>query len=352
MATLTVSEIARLCDATLEGEGGDRTVVGPATLVDARSDEVSFLGNPRYQAELEHTSACAVLVPEDLQTTRSDLALLRCANPSRAFTRVIEAFSPPDDRPAAGVHPTAVIEEGAEVPPDAMVGPNVTVGARAILGAGVVLHANVYVGARSRIGAGTVVHPGAVLYHDTLVGERCILHAGCVLGSDGFGFEPTATGWDKIPQCGTVEVGDDVEIGANVTVDRGRFRATRIGSGAKLDNLVHVAHNVEVGDHTLLLAQVGIAGSSKIGQRVILAGQVGVVGHVEVGDGARVSAQSGVSKSLEGGRDYFGSPAKPQREGLRQVAALGKLDELRKRVEALEVQLREERQGDDAGGAV
>ena len=341
MARFTVAEIARLCDATLEGGGANRDVVGPATLVHARPDEVSFLGNPRYEAELQTTRAAAVLVPSDLVVERDDLTLLRCANPSRAFTRIIEAFRPAEERPPAGVHATAFVEAGATVPEDAFVGPHVTVGADAVLGSGVVLHAGVHVGARSRVGAGSILHPGVVLYHDTVVGERCVLHAGCVLGSDGFGFEPTATGWEKIPQCGTVEVGDDVEIGANVTVDRGRFHATRIRSGGKIDDLVHVAHNVDVGEHTLLLAQVGIAGSSKLGKQVILAGQVGVAGHVEVGDGARISAQSGVSKNLPGGKDYYGTPAKPRREGLRQIAALGKVEELRRRVEELEARLRE-----------
>lgn len=339
MATLTVTEIARLCGATLDGDG-DRKVVGPASLAEARPDEVSFLGNPRYLAELERTSAGAVLVSPEVRTERADLALLRCENPSRAFTLVIDAFRPPEDRPPAGVHPSAAVDPSASLGEGVVVGPNAVVGRGARIGERVVLHGGVHVGARTSVGAGSVLHPNVVLYHDVKVGRRCILHAGAVLGSDGFGFEPTPEGWEKIPQCGTVEVGDDVEIGANVTIDRGRFRATRLGDGVKVDNLVHIAHNVEVGAGTLLLAQVGIAGSSRIGTRVILAGQVGVVGHVEIGDGARVSAQSGVSKSLPGGKDYFGSPAKPQREGLRQVAALGKVEGLRSRIDALEARLR------------
>lgn len=340
MATLTLEEIARLCGATLEGDGS-RSVVGPAPLADARADEVSFLGNPRYQAELASTEAGAVLVPRDLRAgARAGLALLRCDDPSRAFSRVIAAFRPPPDRPAPGVHPTAVLHPRARVAAGASIGPLVVVGEEAEIGAGALLHAGVHVGARAVVGAESVLHPHVVLYHDVRLGERCIVHAGTVLGSDGFGFEPTPTGWEKIPQCGTVEVGDDVEIGANVTVDRGRFRATRIASGVKIDNLVHIAHNVDVGESALLLAQVGIAGSSRIGRRAILAGQVGVIGHVTVGDGARVSAQSGVAKDLEAGGDYFGSPARPQREGLRQVAALGRLDAMRKQVERLEQRLR------------
>jgi len=340
MATLTVSDIARLCDATLEGDG-DREVVGPATLSDAGPDEVSFLGNSLYLSELERTNACAVLVGQDVSTERCDLTLLRCANPSRAFTRVIEAFRLPTERPSAGIHPSAIVDPTADLGANVLVGPHAVIGPDARLGAAVVVHGGVHVGARSRIGQRTVLYPRVVLYHDVVLGARCIVHAGAVLGADGFGFEPTETGWEKIPQCGSVEVGDDVEIGANATIDRGRFRATRIGSGTKIDNLVQIAHNVQIGERSLILSQVGVAGSSKVGKGVILAGQVGVVGHVEIGDGARVSAQSGVSKSLPGGKDYFGSPAKPQREALRQVAALGRIDELNRRVEALEMRLSE-----------
>jgi UDP-3-O-[3-hydroxymyristoyl] glucosamine N-acyltransferase len=340
MATLTLAEIARLCGATLEGDGS-RTVVGPASLAEAGPDEVSFLGNPRYEAELETTGAGAVLVRRDLRAKkRADLALLRCDDPNRAFSRVIAAFRPPLDRPPPGVHPSAVVDPRARIAAGVSVGPLAVVGPEAELAEGVVLHGGVHVGARSAVGAESVLHPHVVLYHDVRIGRRCIVHAGAVLGSDGFGFEPGNAGWEKIPQCGTVEIGDDVEIGANVTVDRGRFHATRIASGVKIDNLVHIAHNVEVGEAALLLAQVGIAGSSRIGRRAILAGQVGVIGHVTVGDGARVSAQSGVAKDLEAGGDYFGSPARPQREGLRQIAALGRLGELRKQVERLEERLR------------
>ena len=180
-----------------------------------------------------------------------------------------------------------------------------------------------------------------MLYPEVEIGQRCVLHAGAVIGADGFGFEPTPEGWEKVPQCGTVVIEGDVEIGANATIDRGRFGPTRILAGTKIDNLVHVAHNVQVGPEALLVAQAGIAGSARIGRRAIVAGQVGVVGHVEIGDGARLAAQSGAARSLAGGKDYFGSPAREKNDAFRILAAQNKLPELVRRVRTLERRLEE-----------
>jgi UDP-3-O-[3-hydroxymyristoyl] glucosamine N-acyltransferase len=237
------------------------------------------------------------------------------------------------------VHPTAVLGENVRLGTGVSVGAHCVVGAGSALDDGAVLHPGVFVGAGVRVGARSVLFSACVLYHRVVVGRDCVIHSGAVIGADGFGFDPTPEGWRKVPQCGTVVVEDDVEIGANTTIDRGRFGATRIGAGAKLDNLVHVAHNVVIGPGALLIAQVGIAGSSRIGARAILAGQVGVVGHVEVGPGARISAQSGVTKDLPGGKDYFGSPVLPQVEALRRLASMNKLPELARRVRELEERL-------------
>jgi UDP-3-O-[3-hydroxymyristoyl] glucosamine N-acyltransferase len=173
-----------------------------------------------------------------------------------------------------------------------------------------------------------VLHPNVVLYPRCEIGASCVVHAGCVIGSDGFGFDPSPAGWVKVPQCGIVRIEDDVEIGANTTIDRARFGATRIGRGVKIDNLVHVAHNVQVGDNALLVAQVGLSGSCRIGRMAILGGQVGVAGHVTVGDGARVAGQSGIFGDLEGGEDYLGHPARPRREALRAMAAPKRIERL------------------------
>lgn len=335
MITRTVSQLAEICGATLEGDGA-RRIVGPAALAEARDDQVSFLGNPRYTAELASTRAAAVLVSPGVEARRAGLSLLRCENPSQAFTRVIEEFVPESRTPEPGIHATAIVAPDAHLADGVSVGPHCVIGAEATIGERVVLEAAVVVGAGARIGADSLLHASCVLYDGVALGERCVVHAGAVIGSDGFGFEPTAEGWDKIPQCGTVVVEDDVEIGANTTIDRGRFGATRIGRGAKIDNLVHVAHNVVIGEGALLIAQVGIAGSSTIGKRAILAGQVGVTGHVRVGDGARISAQSGISKDITGGSDYFGSPVRPQMDAMRILAVTGKLPEMARRLRELE----------------
>jgi len=335
MIQRTASELAELCQAVLEGDGS-RILVGPAPLGAARRDQVAFLRSASHAREFETTRAGAVLVPFDLAASRPDLALLRCQDPSRAFSRVVEAFRPPLPPPPAGVHPSAVVDPAARVDPSASVGPLCHVAAGAELGPGVVLHPGVLVGPGARVGAGTVLHAGVVVYHGVEIGRACLVHSGTVIGADGFGFDPTREGWEKVPQCGTVVVGDDVEIGANCAIDRGRFDATRIGNGVKLDNLVHVAHNVVIEDGALLIAQAGVAGSSSIGARAILAGQVGIAGHVRIGAGARIAAQSGVARDIPAGEDHFGSPAREKGEAFRLLALYGKLPELFQRVRELE----------------
>lgn len=331
MTTRTLAELAALCGAVVDGDP-DVRVDGPATLADAGPREISFLGNPRYTPQLATTKAGAVLVTRDCPAPRADLPLLRCDDPSRAFTAVVQAFLPPEPPPPVGAHPSAVVDPSAVVEPGASIGPHCTVGASARIGARTVLVANVHVGARASVGPDSVLHPNVVVYAGVAIGARALIHAGTVLGSDGFGFEPTKTGWAKIPQVGTVVVGDDVEMGANCTIDRGRFGPTQIGHGVKMDNLVHVAHNVQVGDGALLIAQVGIAGSTRVGKRAILAGQAGVAGHANIGDGARIGAQSGVAGDVPPGADYFGSPARPRNEALRSAMIVTKLPELQNRI--------------------
>jgi UDP-3-O-[3-hydroxymyristoyl] glucosamine N-acyltransferase len=331
MTSRTLAELAALCGASVDGDA-NRTIDGPSTLADAGPREITFLANPRYSPQLATTNAGAVVVRRDCAAGRADLALLRCDDPSRAFTAIVQAFTPPEVAPGAGVHASAVVDPSAIVDPTAAIGPHCTVGPLARIEARAVLHANVFVGAQARIGADTVLHPGVVVYSRVTIGARGLIHAGTVLGSDGFGFEPNATGWTKIPQVGSVEIGDDVEMGANCTIDRGRFGPTHIGDGVKIDNLVHVAHNVFVDDGALLIAQVGIAGSTRIGKRAILAGQAGIAGHAKIGDGARVGAQSGVAGIVPDGEDYFGSPARPRGEALRSVMLVAKLPELNSRI--------------------
>lgn len=338
MITRTASELAQLCGATLEGDG-DRSLIGPAALGEATGEHISFLGNPRYVGQLATTAAGAVILAKGVEVQRRDLTLLRVDNPNRAFTQVIEVFRPATTRPLPGVHPSAVIAE------DVKLGEGVSVGALAILGSGVelgpgvIIHQGASLEAGCRIGADSVVHTNVSLCAGTVLGQRCIVHAGSTLGSDGFGYDPGPQGWEKVPQCGTVELGDDVEIGANCAIDRGRFGPTRILSGSKIDNLVHVAHNVQVGPGALLIAQVGLAGSCRVGQGSIIAGQAAVNGHVTVGDYVRVGGQSGVIKDLEKPGDYWGTPILGKTEQVRAMAVYRKLPQLQRRVKDLEVQL-------------
>lgn len=338
MTTKTVSEIAEMCGAEIDGDG-QSLVVGPASLEEARPDQISFLGHPKYRDLLESTRAGAVLVDPDTQCERGDVTLLRCANPSQAFSQVILQFAPAAEVPVVGVHPSAVVDDSTEVGDGASVGPLCRVGPRSRLDTRVVLIGRVWIGADVEIGPRSIVHPGVVIYDGVKIGADCILHAGAVIGADGFGFEPTAEGWRKVPQCGSVHIEDEVEIGANCAIDRARFGATRIGRGAKLDNLVHVAHNVDVGEGSLLVAQTGISGSSKIGRRAILGGQSGVSGHLKLGDGARVGGATAVFRDVPAGEDFYGVPAKPKRDKMRELVHQGKLPDLFKRVRELEQRL-------------
>jgi UDP-3-O-[3-hydroxymyristoyl] glucosamine N-acyltransferase len=333
-----LDQLARLCGARLEGVG-ETLVRGPATLELAGPDEVSFLANPRYSGQLRTTRAAAVVVANDFVVEREGLVLLRTDDPSRCFSRVVEAFA--GERPAVptGVHPRACVAPDAQLGQGVAIGPNATIESGAVLGDGVVVWAGAYVGGGARIGARSVLWPGAAVLDGVTVGERCVLHSGCVVGADGFGFEPTPRGWIKIPQCGTVVLEDDVELGANSTVDRGRFGATRIGRGCKIDNLVHVAHNVQIGPDCVMAAQSGIAGSSQLARGVVVGGQVGIGGHVKIASGVRLAGQAGVYGDLTEAGDYLDSPARPKREALRRMAASGRAEELLRRVRQLEERL-------------
>ncbi|MBL8857956.1 MAG: UDP-3-O-(3-hydroxymyristoyl)glucosamine N-acyltransferase [Planctomycetes bacterium] len=338
MPTRTLTELAALCGAVVDGDGS-RTVDGPAALGEAGPREISFLANPRYRSQLAATRAGAILVAPDIERPRQDVVLLRVRNPNKAFTAIVSAFIEPDPTPVPGVHSSAVVDPEAAVAPSASIGPFCWVGPGAVIGERAVLHASVSVGAGAQVGEDTVLHSGVRIYPRVKLGARVLLHSGCVIGSDGFGFEPTPDGWTKIPQVGTVVVEDDVEMGALCAVDRGRFGATRIGRGTKFDNLVHIAHNVTVGEASLVIAQSALAGSVKVGKRVIIAGQAGIAGHVEIGDGARIGAQSGVANDVPAGLDYLGTPAHPRGEALRIWSLTARLPELAQRVRDLEKKL-------------
>jgi UDP-3-O-[3-hydroxymyristoyl] glucosamine N-acyltransferase len=307
-------------------------------LAEAVPGELSFYGHPRYRRQYEASRASAVLVGLDTDV-REGIALVRVANPHLAFAKLSSLFHP---RPSyvAGVRPGAHVHPEARVHPEATVMAGATVEKNATVGARVVLFPGVYVGEGASIGEDSLLYPNVTVRERCLVGARVILHASCVVGADGFGFAFNPEGQNgpehyKVPQVGIVRIEDDVEVGACSTIDRATLGETVIGRGAKLDNLVQIAHNVKVGPLSLLCAQVGIAGSSELGTGVVLAGQSGVVNHLRVGDMAKIGAQSGVTQDVEDGQAVSGTPAMPHREWLRASAARGQLNDLLKEVRTL-----------------
>lgn len=341
MKHLTVADIAKLVAGEIIGDGSF-CVTGINGIREAHEGELTFVANAKYEALLTQTKASAAIV--GLDVTCSSKHLIRVANPSYAFTQVLNHLLPdPRLRHPQGIHPTAIIH------PTAKLGANVGVGAYVVIeqdvqvGNGSVIYAGSYIGHGSTLGSDCLIYPQVMIRENITLQDRVIIHSGTVIGSDGFGYVTVNGRHEKIPQIGTVIIESDVEIGANVTIDRARFDKTVIGEGTKIDNLVHIAHNVIVGKHCLIVAQVGISGSSTLGNYVILAGQVGVVGHLTIGDGAIVTAQSGVSKSIKAGEQVFGSPAQPIKDAFRANAHVGRLEhyaatikDLKKRIEELE----------------
>jgi len=338
-----LAELAARVGGEVVGDG-ERVIAGIASLEDAGPDDLSLLAEPRYRAAAAASAAGALLVPRAAAGGPAleappgrDLVLV--ADPRRAMARLLEALYPPY-RPPAGVHPTAVVGAGCAVDPSAHVGPYAVVGDGSVLEAGVAIEAHAVVGRDCRVGAGSRLHPHAVLYDRTELGARCELHAGAVVGSDGFGYAPGEDGLPrKVPQVGRTVLGPDVEIGANSTIDRATLGTTAVGAGSKLDNLVHLAHNVRLGRGCLLAAHVGVAGSTRIGDGVVLAGQVGVTDHLEIGDGVQVAAKSAVMKSVAAGARVGGIPARDLARWQRQVAAQGRLADVVRRLAALERRL-------------
>lgn len=334
----TISQLAALVGGEVFSGSGDTVITGPAALDTAQPGEISFFSHPRYASDLKTTRASAVLVPADF-SGETPATCIRVENPSAAFTRITGEFIREPQPPPAGQHPSAVVHEGARVAPDASIGENVVVMPGAVVGARSVLMAGSYVGRDARVGGDCLLHPGAMLCHGCVLGDRVILQPGVVVGSDGFGYETREGRHHKIAQSGIVVVENDVEIGANTTIDRARFGRTVIGEGTKIDNLVMIAHNVVIGKHCIVCAQVGIAGSAQIGNYVILAGQAGIVGHLKIGDGAIVGAQTGVSNDVEPGARVVGSPPRPIGEWKRSIVRVDKLGELYDRVKKLEAKL-------------
>lgn len=337
-----LGDIAAFLGVACEGDASIR-LKGAAPLDQAGPDQLSFYADHRLAVQAAATRAGAVVVaPADRAKLPSSCAVVLSPHPHRDFARALARFFDTRPLPEAGVHPTAVVHPTAAVHPTARVGALAVVEAGAQVGEGSLLWPQAYVGPGCRIGRDCRIHAGARLGDGTRLGDRVVVQSGAVLGADGFGFVPDPPrGYVKVPQLGWVEVEDDVEIQANACVDRGALGPTLIRRGAKIDNLVQVGHNVEVGEHSVLVSQTGISGSVRIGRWVTFAGQSGAAGHLKVGDGAVVTAQSGIGKDVPPKAVVSGSPAVPMLEHHRGLAELGRLAALRKRVKELEARLAE-----------
>ena len=330
--TYTLGYLARQLGGELKGPA-DLVITGIAAIDQAGPHDLSFITRPRFARLAEHSRAGAFLVSQE--HAHIDRPLIIVPYSYLAYAKAATLFAPPLKR-HPGVSPQAVVGRDVQMGEEVSIAPLAYLGDRVKLGRRVTISPGCYLGDDVAVGDDTLLHPNVTLLERCTVGARCIIHSGAVIGSDGFGFVPGSQGHTKIPQLGAVVIEDDVEIGANCTIDRGALGDTRIGRGAKLDNLVHLAHNVAVGEYSFLVAQVGVAGSTKLGRGVALGGKVGVAGHIELGDGVQVGAQSGVNHSLRPGETVMGTPARPHQEWARYVAVLPKLPDMQRRLRRLE----------------
>jgi UDP-3-O-[3-hydroxymyristoyl] glucosamine N-acyltransferase len=334
--TFTVKELEALSGGELVGDPSLQ-ITGAASLGEAAPGEISFFANRKYIGLLRKTRASAVFVPADFAESITP-AQIRVSNPTKAFERLVLQFAPKPIAFAAGIHSSAVVDPSARlgervsIQPHAVVEAGVTIGDDTIVGAGS------YIGHETTIGSGCLIYPLVTVRERSHIGSRVIIHSGAVIGADGFGFEMVDGRQQKIQQLGIVQIDDDVEIGANTTVDRARFGRTWVQEGVKIDNLVQIAHNVVIGKNSVIVAQTGISGSTQVGERVMMAGQVGIAGHLEISEGTMIAAQSGVSKSLPGGV-WFGYPAVPIAEAKQQIAWIHRLGKLFARVKEIEKKL-------------
>ncbi len=333
---VTLEELARLVGGEVRGIC-EELLVGIAGIREARKGQITFLVDPKYGKDLETIQASAVIVGSPFPQTSKPL--LVTSNPYLAYAKIAQFFTPKPHHPL-GVSPMAHCGEDCRIGEKVSIYPLVYLGNRVEIEDGVTLYPGVYVGDSVRIGKDSIVYPNVSILSGTIIGQRVIIHSGTVIGSDGFGFAQDGMIQVKIPQTGIVQIDDDCEIGANNTIDRAALGKTWIKTGVKTDNQVHVAHNVVVGEHTLLIAQVGISGSVTIGQGVILAGQVGVTGHLTIGDGVKVGAKSGVIKSIPAGEVVSGFPTMPHQTFLRTRALIQRLPEMTKQIRVLEDRVR------------
>jgi len=334
----SAAQIAQLINGRTEGDA-ERKVSSFGKIEEAENDQLAFLANPKYEEYLYSTKA-GVIIVNDAQTLREkiDATLVRVPDAYSAFALLLDHYQKMQAQQLTGIQEPVYIHSTVKKGENIFIGAFAYLDENSVIGNGVKIYPNAFIGNNVKIGDNTVIHPGVKIYHDCIIGKNCVIHAGTVIGGDGFGFAPQADGsFKKVPQTGNVVVEDHVEIGSNTTIDRATIGSTLIRSGAKLDNLIQVAHNVEVGNNTVIAAQSGISGSTKIGNNVMIGGQAGVAGHLQIADGCKLNAQSGLGKSLKKPNTAVtGSPAYDYGTAIRAQAMARRLPELEQRIKELE----------------
>ena len=336
----SATQIAMIIGGKIEGNA-DASVASFGKIEEAKEGQLAFLANPKYEEYLYSTKATIIIINESQEIKQSVAAtLIKVPDAYTSFAVLLDKYQQIQRQQLSGIQQPVYIDATAKTGDNVFIGAFAYLGENVIVANGAKIYPNVFLGNNVIIGENSIIHPGVKVYHDCVIGKNVVIHAGTVIGSDGFGFAPQADGtFKKVPQIGNVIIEDGVEIGANATIDRATIGSTLIKSGAKLDNLLQIAHNVEVGNNTVIAAQSGVSGSTKIGNNVMIGGQAGIVGHITIGDGAKINAQSGVSKSLEPGKAVTGSPAFEYTAALRSQATSRKLPELEKRIKELEKQI-------------
>ena len=340
MSDFSVAEIAGLCDGKAEGDT-TRVIRAANSLESAQPDELSFAANDKVLAAAAKSHAGCLIVSPSFDLSGS-WAIIRVAEPRRAFAQVLSTLYP-KQRPAAQIHPTAIVAKTAVIAADCYVGPYVVIGENTAIGRGCLIGSGAQVGGNVQIGEESTLFPHVTLYDNVRIGSRVVLHAGCVIGADGFGFALANDRYEKFPQIGTVHIEDDVEVGANCCIDRAALGITHIGAGSKLDNLIHIGHNSDIGKHVVIAAQTGFAGGVKVGDYAILGGQVGIGEKATVASKAIVGSKAGIlnSKRVEAGEPVWGIPARPLRQHLKNLANIGTIPKLRDALRKFEQRLTE-----------
>jgi len=332
----TLKEIAEIVDGEVVGDE-NVVVTGICGIKEAKEGDLTFIANPRYIPLMNQTKASAIITSRDIKSASKPI--IRTDNPSMAFAKMVSLMAPNEVTRPVGIHPTAVIGDRVRIGKNVAIQPYVVIEDYAEIKDNTILYAGVFIGHHTKIGRDCIIYPYVIIRERVTIGDRVIIHGGTVIGSDGFGFSTVKGVHQRIPQIGTVIIEDDVEIGANVTIDRARFDKTLIKKGTKIDNLVQIAHNVIIGENSIIVAQTGISGSTTIGKNVTLAGQSGVIGHITIGDNAVVAAQAGVTKPVPANACVSGYPAKPHNVAKRINACVQNLPSLYKKVKALEEEI-------------